>query len=160
MQTHDGLFGRITQESCLHFLTFSRKCKLMMAYSEESQKRVCIFLENARRCEKGGRYTCQTPCANSKNIAQRYKDTTAFKDKENTWAFKAKASTRLPSQTRRLVTRRFGIDERRFELLKGALRKDALRQITEPQRRHCQMFCTANAFNRAVDGLRNQASGV
>jgi len=135
MQTHDGLFGRITKES-LH------------------------FLENARRCEKGGRYTCQTPCANSKNIAQRYKDTTAFKDKENTWAFKAKASTRLPSQTRRLVTRRFGIDERRFELLKGTLHKDALRQITEPQRRHCQMFCTANAFNRAVDGLRNQASGV
>ena len=78
----------------------------------------------------------------------------------NTFAFKDKASTRLPSQTRRLVTRRFGIDERRFELLKGTLHKDALRQITEPQRRHCQMFCTANAFNRAVDGLRNQASGV
>ena len=52
------------------------------------------------------------------------------KDKANTFAFTDKASARLPSQTRRLVTRRFGIDERCFESLKGALRKDALRQIT------------------------------
>jgi len=137
MQTHDGLFGRITKKSW-------------------------HFLENARRCEKGGRYTRHTPCANNKNIEQRYKDkantfedkanTFAFKDKENTIVFQGKVSTRLPSQTRRLVTRFFGIDERRFELLKCALHKDALRQITEPQR-HCQTFCTANAFNRAVDGL-------
>jgi len=69
-----------------------------------------------------------------KDKANTFKDkanTFAFKDKAHTFAFKNAASTRLRSKTQRLVTRRFGIDGRRFKLLKNALRKAALRQITE-----------------------------